>query len=184
MPLTSSAADRPTVPVEVRRSSRRHRTVTAYHRDGRLVVLVPEWFSADEERRWVERMRARLDHGTHRSPATDHELEARAAELSQRYLRARAQPRSVRWVRNQGRRWGSATPSAGTIRLSHRLQVMPDWVIDYVLLHELAHLIEPGHGPQFWALLDGYPERERARGYLEGYSAARQADDPVATTPE
>ena len=49
---------------------------------------------------------------------------------------------------------------------------MPGWVVDYVLLHELAHLVQPGHGPQFWALLEGYPRLERARGYLQGVSAA------------
>jgi predicted metal-dependent hydrolase len=51
---------------------------------------------------------------------------------------------------------------------------MPAWVIDYVLLHELAHLIEQGHGPRFWDLLGAYPRTERARGFLEGYAAASQ----------
>jgi hypothetical protein len=50
---------------------------------------------------------------------------------------------------------------------------MPRWVIDYLLLHELAHLIEPGHGPRFWTLLEAYPRTERALGYLEGFAAAR-----------
>ena len=49
---------------------------------------------------------------------------------------------------------------------------MPDWVIDYVLLHELAHLVVPSHSPAFWTLLSRYPKTERARGYLEGVSAA------------
>jgi predicted metal-dependent hydrolase len=54
------------------------------------------------------------------------------------------------------------------------LRGVPPWVLDYVLLHELAHLLEPGHGPAFWALLESYPRTERARGYLEGLSAARE----------
>jgi predicted metal-dependent hydrolase len=58
------------------------------------------------------------------------------------------------------------------IRVSDRLRDAPDYVLDYVLLHELAHLLVPGHGPDFWALLAPYPRLERARGYLEGVAAA------------
>jgi hypothetical protein len=40
----------------------------------------------------------------------------------------------------------------------------------------LAHLIEPGHGPRFWALLGDYPKLERARGYLDGVAHAAGLD--------
>jgi hypothetical protein len=99
---------------------------------------------------------------------------ARARELSTQVLGGRAQPASVRWVTNMNRRWGSCTPVDATIRLSHRLQVMPSWVIDYVLVHELAHLLVDGHGPEFWAWVDRYARTERARGYLEGVAMAAQ----------
>ena len=75
-------------------------------------------------------------------------------------------------------RWASCTPAERTIRLSRALQEMPVWVQDYVLLHELAHLIESGHGPRFWRLLESYPRTERARGYLDGVSAT--AHLPIA----
>jgi predicted metal-dependent hydrolase len=78
----------------------------------------------------------------------------------------------VRWVTNQNGRWGSCTPVDRTIRISHRVQEMPDWVIDYVLVHELAHLVVPSHSAEFWDLVARYPKTERARGYLEGVSAA------------
>jgi predicted metal-dependent hydrolase len=159
--------------VEVRRSRRRRRTVTAY-RDGDVtVVCIPARFSRAEERAWVDRMLTRLAEQDRRRRPGDDALARRAADLSARYLDGRARPRSVRWSSNQRTRWGSATPADGTIRLSTRLRGMPGWVLDYVLLHELAHLVEPGHGPAFWALLQTYPRTERARGYLEGVAAAR-----------
>jgi hypothetical protein len=103
-------------------------------------------------------------------------LARRAAELSEKYLAGLARPTSVRWASNQTTRWGSCTPSDGTIRISTRVRGTPSWVLDYVLLHELAHLIEAGHGARFWALLDAFPRTERARGYLEGLAAARDLD--------
>ena len=106
-----------------------------------------------------------------RRPSDDQLLE-RAEQLNRRYLEGRAVPSSVRWVGNQAARWGSCTPGDRTIRLSSRLKGMPSWVVDYVLLHELTHLLEPGHTPRFWELLGAFPRTERARGYLEGVSAA------------
>ena len=83
----------------------------------------------------------------------------------------------MRWVQNQNGRWGSCTPADGTIRISDRVQEMPDWVIDYVLLHELAHLVIANHSAAFWALVGRYPKSERARGYLEGVSAGSRSRD-------
>ncbi|WP_416237246.1 M48 metallopeptidase family protein [Streptomyces marinisediminis] len=159
-------------PVEVRRSARRRRTVSAYREDGRTIVLIPERMSAADERHWVAVMLDKLAAQESRRTLARGELADRAARLSEQYLQGRARPASVRWVTNQNTRWGSCTPADGTIRLSHRLQGMPDYVLDYVLLHELAHLLVPGHGPAFWRLLDGYPRTERARGYLEGVASA------------
>src|SRR5699024_9714247 len=95
-------------------------------------------------------------------------------ELSVRYLEGRAQPQSVSWVSNQRKRWGSCTPQTGTIRISDQVRDMPPWVLDYVLLHELAHLLENGHGPAFQSLTDRYPDKARARGFLDGVAFARQ----------
>ncbi|HWS57144.1 MAG TPA: M48 family metallopeptidase [Actinotalea sp.] len=158
--------------VEVRRSGRRVRTVTAFREGGRTVVAIPARFTRTQEREWVHRMVTRLAVQDQRRRPSDAQLEARSGELSQRYLGGRARPASIVWSTRQGRRWGSCTPAEARIRISTRLQGMPSWVLDYVILHELAHLLHSGHGPEFWALLDAYPRTERARGYLEGYAFA------------
>lgn len=154
--------------MEVRRSARRSRTVTAFREDGRLVVAIPAGFTLEQEHEWVHRMATRVVRSEQRLRPSDDDLARRAAELSSTYLGGWARPASVVWVSNQGRRWGSCTPSRRTIRLSDRLQGFPGWVQDYVLLHELVHLVHSGHGPEFWAALDVYPRADRARGFLEG----------------
>lgn len=149
------------------------------YRDGDVtVVLLPARMSKAEEREWVERMLARLEAREQRTAVKggDDALLARARRLSATYLPGVGDPVSVRWVTNQNSRWASCTPEDRTIRLSMRLRTMPAWVVDYVLVHELAHLREPGHGKAFWALVAAYPKAERARGYLEGVAAAAGLD--------
>ncbi|HET8561281.1 MAG TPA: M48 family metallopeptidase [Marmoricola sp.] len=158
--------------VEVRRSRRRKRTVSAYRQDGKVIVLIPARFSRAEEDEWVTTMLTRLERAEARRRRTDDQLMRRAHELSREYLRGKAEPTSVRWVSNMTARWGSCTTTDATIRLCDRLQQMPSWVVDYVLLHELAHLLEPGHNRRFWGLVDQYPRAERAKGYLEGVAQA------------
>ncbi|BCW59504.1 YgjP-like metallopeptidase domain-containing protein [Arthrobacter sp. StoSoilB20] len=179
-------------PVVVRRSSRRRRTVAAFWEDGKAVVAIPASFTKSQEREWVHRMLAKLKkQGEQRPgkgrqrPATDEALAEHAAHLSRTYLGGRAVPTSVRWVSNQNSRWGSATPADGTIRLSNKLQPMPQWVIDYVMVHELAHLLVAGHNADFWRLVDAYPEAQRAKAFLEGVafvtSRGLQPDSTPAT---
>lgn len=164
--------------VEVRRSKRRRRTVSAYRDGDRVVVMIPASLSRKEEAEWVETMLARLEKSERKRKPSDAALLRRARELSDKYLGGLATPESVRWVENQNSRWGSCTPGDRTIRLSARLQGMPQWVVDYVLVHELAHLLEPGHDANFWAWVDRYPQAERAKGYLIGWSTAAHLDPP------
>ncbi|SFB74028.1 hypothetical protein SAMN04487968_101244 [Nocardioides terrae] len=164
--------------VEVRRSKRRRRTVSAYRDGDRIVVLVPASLSAKEEAEWVDSMVARLERQERRLKPSDEDLLKRALSLSDRYFGGIAIPESVRWVGNQNARWGSCTPGDRTIRLSERLQGMPSWVLDYVLVHELAHLFEPSHDARFWGWVDRFPQAERAKGYLLGWSAAAKIEPP------
>jgi len=164
--------------VGVRRSRRRRRTVSAFRDGDRIVVLIPASMSKRDEATWVADMVARVERQEKRRQRTDDDLMARARKLNDLYLGGLAQPASVRWVTNQQSRWGSCTPGDRTIRLSARLQKVPGWVVDYVLVHELAHLIEVGHTPAFWAWVDRYPRADKAKGYLEGYSAAARLEPP------
>jgi predicted metal-dependent hydrolase len=169
-------ADSPRPKVEVRRSARRRSTVTAYRDGETLVVLLPASMSRAEERHWVAEMERKLQRTETRraSPSrqSDGALLARCAQLSARYLDRTVLPVSVRWVPPMRTRWASCTPSDATIRVSERLRDVPSWVLDYVLVHELAHLREAGHNSTFWELVRHYPKTERAIGYLEGLSAA------------
>jgi len=161
----------PTGEIEVRRSVRRRRTVTARRDGDKTVVMMPAGLSAAEEQEWIATVLERLERRERRRHPSDDALFDRAHELAERYLDGRVEPESVRWVSNQNSRWGSCTPADGTIRLSAQLRGMPGWVVDYVLVHELTHLLEPGHGRAFWELVNRYPKTERARGYLEGVAA-------------
>src|SRR5690349_6134698 len=157
------AATAPTAPlVEIRASARRRRTVTAYREGDRTIVLVPARMSRKERERHAAELVERLARRESRERRTDADLTARAAVLSREWLDGAAVPTSVRWVSNQRTRWGSCTPVDGTIRLSDRMRGMPAYVVDAVLLHELAHLVHADHSPEFYALITPFPDHERA----------------------
>ncbi|MCL3838870.1 M48 metallopeptidase family protein [Aeromicrobium duanguangcaii] len=164
--------------IEVRRSARRTRTVSARREGGRTIVMIPASMNEREERRAVAEMVARLDaRDQRRSVArSDTALEERAARLAALYVPEAPAPASVRWVTNQNTRWGSCTPEDRTIRLSHRLREMPDHVVDAVLVHELAHLVVAGHGRDFEAIVKRFHRMDEAMGFLEGATWQQRRD--------
>ncbi len=152
--------------VKIVRSQQRAKTVSARAVDGVFVVQAPAHMSDAELQPVVDKLLQRWQRRQAKSALDDAALERRAQELNRQYFGGKLAWQSVRWVSNQNSRHGSCTPSQGTIRISHRLAAMPAFVRDYVLVHELAHLLEPNHGPRFWRLVNQYPRTERARGYL------------------
>ncbi len=168
--------------IEVRPSTARRKTASAFYEAGRIVVLVPARMPVADREAVVRRLVDRLLKRTSRTVTSDPALEQRAAELSGRYLGG-IRPASVRWVGNQERRWASCTPSTGQIRVSTRLQLVPGWVLDSVLVHELAHLIEASHSPRFHELAGRYPRRREADAYLEGYVLGRAIGAPRPSDP-
>jgi len=155
--------------IEIRPSTRRRKTATAFYEAGRIVVLVPARLRAGERQELAERLVERLLNRSSRSFASDDALATRARLLGDRYLDG-VRPRSIRWASNQTRRWGSCTVSTGDIRLSARLQPVPDWVLDSVIVHELSHLLEASHSSRFHQLAGRYPRLREADAYLLGYS--------------
>ncbi|HXY45771.1 MAG TPA: M48 family metallopeptidase [Acidimicrobiales bacterium] len=170
--------------VEIRPSTRRRKTATAHYERGRIVVLVPARLTLVERQALADRLVDRLLQRTSRSVASDEALVVRAAHLGDRYLEG-VRPRSIRWSANQHRRWGSCTPSTRDIRISSRLQVVPDWVLDSVIVHELAHLLEASHSARFHELATRYPRLAEADAYLLGYSLGISAASwPLACEPD
>lgn len=145
------------------RSPRRRRTISARRRGEVIEIRLPGGMPAQEEAKWVERMTKRL---RPRPAPGDDDLVRRANALSSRHFGGELRPASVSWSAQQKSRWGSCSVDSGAIRLSTRLRDFPPWVVDYVLVHELAHLRYRSHGPRFWNLVGRYPLTERARGYL------------------
>ena len=155
------------VKVEIIRSPRRRRTVTAYRQGGRVVVRLPAGMTRVEEQTWVTDMLARLQAKERLERLNAREdLEARARRLNERHFGGALHWTSIRYVNNQHDRFGSCTPDDGTIRISDRVAEMPAFVRDYVVYHELAHLLEPSHSAAFWGLMKRLPLAERARGFL------------------
>jgi hypothetical protein len=152
--------------VIVTRSRKRRRSVGAQLVGGTLRLAIPSWMSKAEEAHWIDEMSRRFM----RKMSTDRfHLGRRAAGLAKRLdLPA---PTDIRWATDMTARWGSCTPELGTIRISDRLAAFPDWVVDYVIVHELAHLVVLNHDDDFWRLVHRFEMSERAIGYLIAKSA-------------
>lgn len=166
LPLDAPGAEREFARVEVRRSARRRKTISAEIVGDALIVSVPERLSQADEQHWVQKMTERMAERKKRDRLNgDGDLSARAAKLADRYLGG-VRPKGIEWVTTQRSRWGYCDPHEREIRLSLALAEFPSWVRDYVIVHELAHLLVPDHSPAFWEWVERYPLTERARGFL------------------
>ncbi|MEX2548632.1 MAG: M48 family metallopeptidase [Nitriliruptoraceae bacterium] len=174
-------------PLEIHRSPRRRRTGHAAARSGRIIVRVPAGMSAASEQELVSRLVAKVVRSRSiEALGGDEGLAARADTLADTYLDG-VRASEVRWSRRMAHRYGSCTPGDGTIRISDRLAEHPSYVLDYILVHELAHLRVAHHTAAFRELVARFPEAERARGFLEGHeagqlAAARLVDPTVEET--
>jgi predicted metal-dependent hydrolase len=113
------------------------------------------------------------------SRQTDINLMHRAAFLNDQYFGGELSWHSIRWVHNMRHRLGSCTTGGttdGDIRISERIRGWPQYVVDYILAHEICHRKFPNHSSEFWGYLGRYPFTQKAIGFLEGISFAEGSD--------
>ncbi len=161
------------LPVRITASTRRKKTVSARIVDGVLDVRVPATISAEERDRHIRDLARRLER---KQTSTEIDLRARAKKLASTY--GLPEPTTIVWSGRQNKRWGSCTPATGAIRISDRLASLPMWVLDYVIVHELAHLVHIDHGPAFHQLVARYPRADRAEGFLDAVSMGHAGSAP------
>lgn len=147
-------------------SNKRKRTVSAKWEGNSVRVMAPAAMPKHSLKPVVDQLVRRLIKDRQNKAPQNIDLELRAQQLNEKYFDGRLKWTDIRWVTNQEARHGSCNPRRGTIRISHSLADYPAWVLDYVIVHELAHLLVPNHGPRFWQLVSRYPMTERARGFL------------------
>lgn len=152
--------------IEIVRSRKRKKTVQAREENGKIYVYLPAGMSREEEKKYVDELVKKMERRKRRRELnSDESLSRRAQELNEKYFGGKLEF-EIKYVTNQSRRFGSCTPQDKKIRISDRLVDMPSWVRDYVIVHELAHLIQPDHSKKFWEMVNRYKYTERARGYL------------------
>ncbi len=152
--------------VRIIRSAKRAKTVSARVVDGILEVLAPASYKDKDLQPIIDKLQQRIEKKQQKCNLSAEDLERIAQKLNRKYFQNSLQWHSIEWSTQQNSIYGSCTPALGTIRISQRLAKMPLFVQEYVVMHELAHLIEANHSNKFWQLVNLYPLTERARGYL------------------
>lgn len=153
--------------VRVIRSHRRRRTVSARIVNNMLLVRAPAHLSQERLQKVVDDFKSKFERKKIKEELDrSHNLPLIAAALNKKYFDNKLNLNSIEYVSNQTSKFGCCDYRNGHIRISHRVGLMPAWVRDYVIIHEMAHLLEPNHSRFFWDIVYRYKLSERARGYL------------------
>ncbi|NOR77275.1 MAG: DUF45 domain-containing protein [Methanophagales archaeon] len=157
--------------VKIIRSRKRKKTINAKEVDGVIQLYLPMGLSREGECKYVQWAKNRFGAQRRKNELgadnADAVLELRARELNKRYFGGKLSWVQIGYTTEQNAHtFGICNTAKKTIRISDRLREMPKFVHDYVVVHELAHLKVPRHGPEFWKLVNRFPKTERARGYL------------------
>ena len=175
------------VQVSVRRDKRLRRTLR-WERlpDRSLLVRVPSRLPKRQIGPMLDEIKGQLDKviATHKR-RTDEVLQQRAELINKKYLGGKIQWNAIRWVGDMHTLLGSCSRGGttdGEIRVSDKIKNWPDWVVDYVIAHELLHRKHPNHSAAFWnELRQAYPLTERARGFVRGvvFATGHPMEDEV-----
>lgn len=166
------------VVVHVRRDRRLKKSARWQRQpDGSILLRIPHRLPQRDVQPLLDDITAQLkDQQARAERRTDADLQARAELINRQHFGGQVEWQAIRWVGNMQHRLGSCTnggPTDGHIRISERIKGWPQWVIDYIIAHELAHRVHPDHSAEFWDYLGrAYPLTERARGFIEGVGFA------------
>jgi len=167
------------VTVTIRRDKRLKKTARWQREpDGSILLRVPYRAPKSSLPGLIESIKKQI--GKQRKQArgrTDADLQARAQHINQTYFNGRIRWEAIRWVKPMKTQLGSCTNGGSTdghIRISEEIRDWPQWVVDYIIAHELAHRLHPDHSPAFWQTLEeAYPKSKQARGFVKGMMYAQ-----------
>jgi predicted metal-dependent hydrolase len=157
--------------IKIVRSKRRLRTVTARLHNGVLLINAPLLLSDERLGVIVANFKSKFEKKELKENLDkEHNLTAMASLLNEKYFGNKLKVKSIEYVTTQNSRFACCNYRTARIRISHKIGLMPKWVRKYIIVHELAHLIEPNHSKAFWDIVSQYRLAERARGYLMAVS--------------
>ncbi len=164
--------------IRIVRSKKRRRTVSARLLKDVLVVRAPENIPESRLEKAIAELKSRIERKHLKEELNkDENLVQRAKEINLQYFENKLNVNSIKYVTNQNSKFGCCNYRSGSIRISYHISAMPQWVRDYVIIHELAHLVVPDHSKAFWDVVNRYKLAERARGYLIAIGSKKEEED-------
>ncbi len=153
--------------VEVKRSKKRKKTISARLDGDTMYIYAPVDIQEKELHKIINNFKKRFSRrNLKRELNKEQNLRDMFNKLNKKYFDEQIKVKSIEYVTNQKSKYGCCNYKKKTIRISHYLSQMPDWVRDYIIIHEMAHILEPNHSKAFWDIVYRYKLAERARGFL------------------
>lgn len=159
----------------VRRSKRRKKTLQATLRNNTVKILAPHHTSDEDVKAFLNKFLKKLELKDI-ILNNDNELSKRAEKLKKKFI-PEAPDYSIQFQKSLTRTWGKCYTRQRRIIINPVLGTYPKWVLDYVIIHEIAHLLVPNHGKEFRALVNRYKLKERAVGFLMAKGMKEDSDE-------